>query len=165
MEIGIVGGGIQLGSLGTAATNRPIVPAPRWLRWWSNWWNDWQGKPKYSEKTCPSEALSTTNLTCCSDANPGRRCGKPATNRLSYGTSFYLSIYLSMALQSFVGPWPLFQFLNPIHSRYDSLDGRSAPRKGRYLHTGQHKHRINAHNTDIHALSGIRTHNPSDRAR
>jgi hypothetical protein len=26
--IGIVGGGIQLGSLGTTATNRPIVPAP-----------------------------------------------------------------------------------------------------------------------------------------
>jgi hypothetical protein len=27
-EIGIVGGGVQLGPLGTAATNRPIVPAP-----------------------------------------------------------------------------------------------------------------------------------------
>jgi hypothetical protein len=26
--IGIVGGGFQLGPLGTAATNRPIVPAP-----------------------------------------------------------------------------------------------------------------------------------------
>jgi hypothetical protein len=25
---GIVGGGVQLGPLGTAATNRPIVPAP-----------------------------------------------------------------------------------------------------------------------------------------
>jgi hypothetical protein len=24
----------------------------------------------------------------------------------------YLSIYLSAALQPFVGPWPLFQFLN-----------------------------------------------------
>jgi hypothetical protein len=30
-----------------------------WLR--SNWWNeDWQGKPKYSEKTCPSKTWSTT---------------------------------------------------------------------------------------------------------
>jgi hypothetical protein len=27
------------------------------------------------------------------------------------------------------GPRPLFQFLNPIHSRYDSLDGGSARRK------------------------------------
>jgi hypothetical protein len=27
------------------------------------------------------------------------------------------TFYLSMALQASVGPWPLFQFLNPIHSR------------------------------------------------
>jgi hypothetical protein len=33
-----------------------------------------------------------------------------------------------MALQPF-GPWSLFNFLNPIHSRYDSLDGGSARRK------------------------------------
>jgi hypothetical protein len=38
-------------------------------------------------------------------------------------------IYLSMALQSSVGPWPLFQFLNLIHSRQESLDGGSARRK------------------------------------
>jgi hypothetical protein len=25
--------------------------------------NEWQGKPKYSEKTCPRAALSTTDLT------------------------------------------------------------------------------------------------------
>jgi hypothetical protein len=31
---------------------------------------DWRGKPKYSEKTCPNVALSTTNPTCCPDANP-----------------------------------------------------------------------------------------------
>jgi hypothetical protein len=55
--------------------------SPGWLWWWRNWWNDWQGKPKYSEKTCPSAASSTTNPTCCPDANPGRRGGKPASNR------------------------------------------------------------------------------------
>jgi hypothetical protein len=27
-----------------------------------------------------------------------------------------LDTYVSMALQPFVGPWPLFQFLNPIES-------------------------------------------------
>jgi hypothetical protein len=33
-----------------------------WLRGWRIWWNDdWQGKLKYSEKTCPSVTLSTTN--------------------------------------------------------------------------------------------------------
>jgi hypothetical protein len=37
------------------------------------------------------------------------------------------------------------------------------PSQGPYLHIGQHKHRINAH-TDIHALGGIRTHDPSVRA-
>jgi hypothetical protein len=44
----------------------PIVRAPgdRWWWLWSNWWNeDWQGKPKCSEKTCPSATLSTTNPT------------------------------------------------------------------------------------------------------
>jgi hypothetical protein len=51
------GGGVQLGLLGTAATIGLL-----W--WWRNWWNDdWQGKPKYSEETCPSATLSTTNST------------------------------------------------------------------------------------------------------
>jgi hypothetical protein len=38
-----------------------------------------------------------------------------------------------------------------------------SPSQARYLQTGQHKHRING-KTDIHALSGIRTHGPSVRA-
>jgi hypothetical protein len=38
-------------------------------------------------------------------------------------------IIIIMALQPFVGPSPLFQFLDPIHSGYDSLDGGSARRK------------------------------------
>jgi hypothetical protein len=58
----------------------------------------------------------------CPDVNPGRCDGKPATNRLSYGTA-HLSIYLSVALQPFVGLWPLFQLLNLLHSRKYSLDG------------------------------------------
>jgi hypothetical protein len=53
----------------------------------------WQWKPKYSEKNFPSAAFPTTNLTCCPDANPGRDGGKPATNRLSYGTAL-ADIYL-----------------------------------------------------------------------
>jgi hypothetical protein len=55
----------------------PIVPAPddRWGWLWSNWWNeDWQGKPKNSEKTCPSAILSTTNPTW---PDPGSNPGPP----------------------------------------------------------------------------------------
>jgi hypothetical protein len=46
----------------------------------------------------PNAALFTTNPTCCPDANPGRRGGKPATNRLSYDTALiniYEAIYVS----------------------------------------------------------------------
>jgi hypothetical protein len=57
---------------------------------WRNWWiEDMQGKPKYSEKTCRSATLSTTNPTWLDPGlNPARRGGKPATNRLSYGTAY-----------------------------------------------------------------------------
>jgi hypothetical protein len=48
--IRLVGGGVQLGPLGTAATDWPIVACPGWLWWWRILWNEnWQGKPKYSE--------------------------------------------------------------------------------------------------------------------
>jgi hypothetical protein len=86
-------GGVRLSPLGTSATNWPIVPAPddRWWWVWSSRWNEnWQGKLKYSEKTCPSATLSTTNSAWPDvDSNPGRRGGKPATNRLSYSTALY----------------------------------------------------------------------------
>jgi hypothetical protein len=69
-----MGGGVQLGPLGTAATNSPIVPAP----------DDYdegeiggmmigRRNPSTQTKTCPSAALSTTNTTCL----PGREQGPP----------------------------------------------------------------------------------------
>jgi hypothetical protein len=83
--------GLRLSPLGTSATIWPIVPAPddRWWVWSSRSNENWQGKPKCSEKTCPSTTLSTTNPTWpYLGWNPGRRAGKAATNRLSYGTAF-----------------------------------------------------------------------------
>jgi hypothetical protein len=57
---------------------------------------NWQGKPKYSEKTCLSATLSTTNPTWPDPGlNLGLRGGKPATNRLSYGTAWVLNIVFS----------------------------------------------------------------------
>jgi hypothetical protein len=63
----------------------PIVPALN-ERWW--WKEDWQEKPKYSEKTCRSATLSTTNPTWLDPGlNPGSHGGKPVTNRLSYNAA------------------------------------------------------------------------------
>jgi hypothetical protein len=86
----------------------------------------------------------------------------------SYNTSTLPLIVINiinniMALQPFVGPWPLLQFLDPIYA-VDRAPWRVISTSyGRYLHTEQHKHRIISH-TDIHALSGIRTHDPRVRA-
>jgi hypothetical protein len=87
--------GVRLSPLGTAATTGLLYQPQmidRWWWLWSNRWNDnWQGKSKYSEKTCPSATLSTTNPTWPDPGStPGRRCGKPATNHLSYVAAFGL---------------------------------------------------------------------------
>jgi hypothetical protein len=65
---------------------RPTIPGPddRWRLWCNRWNANWQGKPKYWKKTCPSATLSTTNPTW---RYLGHRGGKPANNRLSYGTA------------------------------------------------------------------------------
>jgi hypothetical protein len=61
-----------------------------------------------------------------------------------------------MALTGLTGPWPLLQFRRTPWTS-------DSPSQGRYLYKGQHKHRINTY-TNIHALSGIRIHDPSVRA-
>jgi hypothetical protein len=87
----LVEGWVQLGPLGMVATDWPIVACPGLLWWWI-WCNeDWQGILKYSEKTCSSAILSTTNLTWPHPGlNPGRRSVKPATNCLSCGVAIYI---------------------------------------------------------------------------
>jgi hypothetical protein len=74
-----VGGGVQARSPRHFGHWLAYCTCPGWLWWWRNWWNeDWQGKPKYSEKTCPSATFFTTNPTWPDPgANPGRRGGKP----------------------------------------------------------------------------------------
>jgi hypothetical protein len=61
-------------------------------RLWSNRWNENRhGKPKYSEKTCPSATMSTTNPTWLYlGSNTGCHGGKPVTNHLSYGAVLQL---------------------------------------------------------------------------
>jgi hypothetical protein len=63
-------------------------PGYRWRMWSSRWNENWQGKPKSLEKTCSSATLSTPNpIWTDLGLNPGRRGGKPATDRLSYDTT------------------------------------------------------------------------------
>jgi hypothetical protein len=83
-------GGVRPSPLGTsAAVGLLYQPSMMMIMEQLVEW-DWQGKPKYSEKTCLSATSSTTNLTWPDlGSNPGRRDGKPATNRLSYGTAFH----------------------------------------------------------------------------
>jgi hypothetical protein len=50
------------------------------------------GETEVLGENLPSTALSTTTPHTCPDANPGRRGGKPATNRLSYGTALWIHI-------------------------------------------------------------------------
>jgi hypothetical protein len=65
-----------------------------------------------------------------------------------------LSIYCSTVLLLELGYF--FSFL--ILYQTVRLLGRGiSPSRGLYLYTEQHKYRMNARNTDIHALGGIRT--------
>jgi hypothetical protein len=51
----------MLGPRGTATITWPLVPVPGDCE---DGEVGWQGKPKYSEKTCPDAILSTTDPTC-----------------------------------------------------------------------------------------------------
>jgi hypothetical protein len=53
----------------------------------------------------------------------------PLKHEVHLNSSDKVIYYLSVAIQSFVGSWPIFQFPNHIHSRYDSLDGGWGRRK------------------------------------
>jgi hypothetical protein len=73
----------------------------------------------------------------------------------------HLFIHSSMALQPFVGPWPILHLRNLIFTNGRTPWTSDQP-VVRPLPTGQHKQNKRI---DIHALSGIRTHGSSIRAR
>jgi hypothetical protein len=102
-----VEGGVQLGPLGTTATNRPIVTAPVD-------YDDGEiggmmigrGNRSTLRKPAPVSPCPPQTPHACSDTNPGCRCGKPATNRLNYGTTSFLRYmqYDSKLLSGFPMP-------------------------------------------------------------
>jgi hypothetical protein len=55
------------------------------------------GKNLPQRHFCPSQNPTWPD----SDLNPGRRGGKPATNRLSYGAAYFLALVLSSFLLAF----------------------------------------------------------------
>jgi hypothetical protein len=86
-----------------AQANTGLLSQPRMMTddaVWHNGWNAWQRKPKCSDKTCPSAALSTTNPTWPETGSNLGHCGvKPRTNRLSYGTTTYRALLLYRNVQ------------------------------------------------------------------
>jgi hypothetical protein len=70
------------------------------------------------------------------------------------------TFFFLLALSAHSGPRPLTQFRNHFSWMVGLIERVISPSQGRYLNTGQHKHKPN-----IHALCGIRTHDPSVRAR
>jgi hypothetical protein len=94
--IGIVGGGVQLGPLGIAPANRPIVPAP----------GDYEdgeiggmivGKGNRRTRRKPAPVpLCPPQTHMLSGRYPDRRVGNPATNCLSYGTALWWTVITSI---------------------------------------------------------------------
>jgi hypothetical protein len=92
---GIVGGGVQLGPLGTAAKNRPIVPA---LDDYDNGETGGMiGRGNRSTRRkpapvplCPPQTPHAARTQTQAAMVGG---GKPASNRLSYGTASHYYYY------------------------------------------------------------------------
>jgi hypothetical protein len=74
---------------------------------------------------------------------------------LCYFPLFYSLIH-QWLYNPLLGPDLFFSFVIFFTQTVGLLGRVISPSQGRYLYTGQHKHRINAH-TDIHVLNGIRT--------
>jgi hypothetical protein len=83
----------------------------------------------------------------------------------SYKTTMW--IFFSMALPAYSGPRPLIQFLNHFSQTVGLLGRMISPSQGRYLNTGQDKHRINTytHQTSIPWVGFEPTIPTSERAK
>jgi hypothetical protein len=49
--------------------------------------------------------------------------------KFAYVIIIIIIVVVVVAQEPFVGSWPLFQFLDPIHIQQDPFDGESASRK------------------------------------
>jgi hypothetical protein len=69
-----------------------------------------------------------------------------------------------MALPAHSGPCPFIQVRNHFSHTVGLLGRVISPSQGRYLNKGHHKQNKRIHTPNIHALSGIRTHDPRVRS-
>jgi hypothetical protein len=87
-----------------------------------------RGNRSTRKKTCPSSTLSTTHPTWPDlGSNPSRRCGKPATNRLSYGTAYSLTLLYKLSSHRYVRSPPLpstFLSLQAFQVQWEGCHGR-----------------------------------------
>jgi hypothetical protein len=82
--------------------------SPGWLWWCRNRWNDWQGKPKYSEKTCP--------VTLCAPQTPHAartrtRAAAVGSQRLTASAAALFAVYVQLLVDcSFIGNYFVHSF-------------------------------------------------------
>jgi hypothetical protein len=103
--------------------------------------------------------LFSNTLSLCSSLNIRDQVRHP------YKTTVQMSfIFVNQWLYSpLLGPYLICSFVIIFIQSVGLLGWVISPSQGLYLNTWHHKHRINAY-TDIYALNGIRTHDPSVRA-
>jgi hypothetical protein len=98
-----------------------------------------------------------------SSLSPSYPCSLRVLNNVHHGNAFIHSFIHQWLYSPLLIPGLFFSFVNIFTLTVGLLGRVIGASQGRYLHTRQHKHRINAH-ASIHALSGIRTHDPRVRA-
>jgi hypothetical protein len=67
-----------------------------------------------------------------------------STHSFGVDSDLHISADLCMALQSFIGPWAVFSVSWSFYTVTGLLGRLISQSQGRYLHSEQHKHRINA---------------------
>jgi hypothetical protein len=72
------------------------------------------GETEVFGENLPSATLPTTNPTWIDPGvNPGHRCERPATNRLSHGTAFCMYEYVTKYRHLFIDIWQGTQGMLP----------------------------------------------------
>jgi hypothetical protein len=119
---------------------------------------------------CPKSAdfILIKNYYCWFSMSPLTRFpANLALNFLNILKYYQVTIVFSIALPPHSGPRPLIQFRNHFSQTVGLLGRVNSPSQGRYLNTGQHKHRINAytHQTSMPWVGFELTIPASERAK